>query len=67
MPTLMMCSTKLPSDTNITIFNNQPYLTDSVRGIIGIVNHVKSVSLTLVAIHLFPVVRVSCLSSHRIE
>ena len=46
MPTLMMCSTKLPSDTNVTIFNNQPYLTDSVRGIIGIVNHVKSVSLT---------------------
>ena len=34
---------KLPSDTNITFYNNQLYLTDSVGGIIGIVNYVKLV------------------------
>ena len=54
-----MCSTKLPSDTNITFYNNQLYLTGSVRGIIGIVNHVKLVRLNLAANYLFPVVRVS--------
>ena len=44
MPTFIMRNTKLPSDTNISFFyNNQPYLTDLVRGTIGIVNHVKSV------------------------
>ena len=43
IPALTICSTKLPSATNIIIYNNQPYLTDSVGGIIGIVNHVKSV------------------------
>ena len=43
MPTLIMCSTKLPSDSNITFYNNQPNLTGSVGGIIGIVNHVTSV------------------------
>ena len=59
MPTLIMCNIKLPSDTNITFYNNQLYLTDSVGGIIGIVNYVKLVRLTLAANHLFPVVRVS--------
>ena len=49
-----MCSTKLPSDTNITFYNNQLYLTGSVRGIIGIVNHVKLVWLNLAANYLFP-------------
>ena len=43
MPTLIMCHIKLPSDTNITFNNNQLYLTDSVGGIIGIVNYVKLV------------------------
>ena len=38
-----MSSTELPSDTNRTFYNNQPNLTGSVGGIIGIVNHVTSV------------------------
>lgn len=59
MPTLMVYSTKLPSNANTTFHNNQPYLTGSVGGIIGIVNHDKLVSLTLAANHLLPVVRVS--------
>ena len=59
MQTLIMCSTKLPSNANMTFYNNQPYLTGSVGGIVGIVNHVKSVWLTLAANHLSPVVRVS--------
>ena len=43
MPTLIMCNIKLPSDTNMTFYNNQLYLTDSVGGIIGIVNYIKLV------------------------
>ena len=43
MQTLIMCSTKLPSNANMTFYNNQLYLTDSVGGIIGIVNYVKLV------------------------
>ena len=58
MQTLIMRSTKLPSNASMTFYNNQPYLTGSVGGIIGIVNHVKSVRLTLAANHQFTVVRV---------